>query len=130
LIADSGLFLSLPAALALAGPAALLAAMTLLRDVPAEWGRDALTAWTCVVAMLVAGASAGALGGAVLGILVLAAFAALAVAGPWGLTIAAGVAAAQVAAQLLAASWPAHPALAPAIALAAALGAVRAHMLR
>lgn len=130
MVGVSGHLLSLPAALALAAPAVLLATMTLLRDAPAEWGRDALTAWSCVVAMLVAGAASGQVGGMLTAGLVLAAFAALAIAGPWGLTIAAAVAAVLAAAQLIAASWPVHPALVPAVAAAAALGAVRAHMLR
>ncbi len=125
------LLASVPALAGLAGPALLLAALTFLRDAPAEWARDALTAWTCVVAMVIAGAVSGALGGALLGVLVLAAFAALAISGPWGLAIAAGVAAALTLAGAFAGpGWPAHPALAAALAAAAAIGAVRARSLR
>jgi len=127
---DSGVLGTVPALVCLAGPALLLAAMTFLRDAPAEWARDALTAWTCIAAMVMSGALVAALGSMLLGVLVLTAFAAIAISGPWGLTIAAGMAAALGAAQLLGAEWPVHPALAPALVVAAACGAVRAHMLR
>ena len=122
---DTGNFATVPFAVALCLPAAILGAMTFLRDAPAEWARDALIVWTCVAAMLIAGGAASVIGAWSGFGFALAAFAALAVSGPWGLLIAAGVATALVAGQLLASDWPFHAAVAPALAICAGVGAIR-----
>jgi hypothetical protein len=120
---------SIPFTAALCLPTAALAAMTFLRDAPAEWARDALCAWACIAAMLIAGGTASIIG-EWLGLgLLLAAFVALAIRGPWGLLIAAGITAALTIGQLMGQTWPFHPIAAPVLAICTAAGAARSFRL-
>lgn len=91
-------------ALLVAG-AAVLALIALMSNAPGEWGRGALTAYVAVVAALIAGICAAALGGWVLAVAGLGVLAMI-IGGPWGLLIAAVGAAVLTVAQYLSGEAP------------------------
>ncbi|MBP7000888.1 hypothetical protein [Amaricoccus sp.] len=112
-------FLASPlAAAALLLPSLAFAALTLMRDAPAEWGRAALIAWTALVAAGLGGMAGGGplAAGLVLG------FAAIMTGGPPGLVVAALAA----AAPLVLGAPPAPRWALAALAALPALAALRA----
>lgn len=123
MLADPAILAS-PATIAVLGlPSLVLAALACMRDAPGEWGLAALSVWTCLVCVLVGGVAVAGLGAVPVLALLVGAFVALVVGGPWGAAIAAFLAALLALAQWTQDAWPLHPIAMPMIAVAGIVAA-------
>lgn len=84
----------------------LAAVMLFVGGVPGEWARSALTVWTALAAVLVAGGAMSGGGAPLALVIALAGFAAVMTGGPWGLVVASGAAAGVLALPLAGPRWP------------------------